>query len=57
MLIYVDGTTIELPDNCLYDPFPMKGQNVMNPEDEEPIDPQDCEEADNDGTGRPGTGE
>ena len=56
MLIYVDGTTIQLPDNCLYDPFPTKGENIMSSEDEDQIDPQDCEEADNDGTARPEAG-
>lgn len=55
MKIFVDGTVIYI-DCILYDPFPnIKGDKIMINPDEE--DPQDSEDADNDGTGRPGTGE
>jgi hypothetical protein len=54
MKIFVDGTIVYI-DCTLYDPFPnVKGEKIMiNPDDDE--DPQDSENSDNDGTGRPGT--
>lgn len=62
MKIYYNGAIIDMPEDCLYNPFPVRKEKLMLPEDDDEDeiildangeDLQDSESSDNDGTSKP----